>query len=146
MKTLISFLAATFIGFAASAQSTEVLLQRYIQVKDALVNSDSKTAAVQATALQQELESGWSGQESLLLSVKTIAANTDLATQRKAFTDVSVRMWQLVKRKGGIRQTVYYQYCPMKKAYWLSQEAAIRNPYYGSQMLICGSVSDKKHP
>jgi len=141
-------LAATFIGFAASAQSTEVLFQRYIQVKDALVNSDSKTAAIQATALQQELESTWSGQEyhPLLQSVKTIATTTDLATQRKAFTDVSVRMWQLVKSKGGIRQTVYYQYCPMKKANWLSQEAAIRNPYYGSQMLTCGSISDKKHP
>lgn len=146
MKTLISFLAATFIGFAASAQSTEVLFQGYLQVKDALVNSDGKTAAVQASVLQQVLESEWSGQESLLKSVKTIAATTDLATQRKAFADVSVRMWQLVKNKGGIQQTVYYQYCPMKKAYWLSQEAAIRNPYYGSQMLTCGSVSDKKHP
>ncbi|MCC7467408.1 MAG: DUF3347 domain-containing protein [Saprospiraceae bacterium] len=146
MKTLISFLAATFISFAATAQSTEVLFQRYIQVKDALVNSDGKTASAQAAALQQELANSWSGQESLLQLVKTIAATTDLATQRKAFADASVKMWELVKNKGGVKQTVYYQYCPMKKAYWLSQEAAIRNPHYGTQMLTCGKVSDKKNP
>jgi hypothetical protein len=148
MKTLISFLAATLISFAATAQSTDVLFQRYIQVKDALVNSDCKTASAQAAALQQELATAWSGQEygQLLQSVKTLAATNDLAVQRKAFADVSVKMWHLVKNYGGIKQTVYYQYCPMKKAYWLSQDAAIRNPYYGAQMLTCGKVSDKKNP
>ncbi|HLP92492.1 MAG TPA: DUF3347 domain-containing protein [Saprospiraceae bacterium] len=148
MKTLISFLAATLIGFAATAQSTELLFQQYIQVKDALVSSDSRAAAVQAAALQQMLETSWGGQEyaPLLQSAKNIAATTDLNTQRKVFAVLSVSVWQIVKSKGGIQRTVYYQYCPMKKAYWLSQDATIRNPYYGAQMLTCGSVSDKKHP
>jgi hypothetical protein len=39
-------------------------------------------------------------------------------------------------------QPVYQDYCPMKKAYWLSSEAAIKNPYYGSQMLSCGKIND----
>jgi len=30
----------------------------------------------------------------------------------------------------------------MKDAYWLSNETAIKNPYYGSRMLTCGSVKD----
>jgi len=37
---------------------------------------------------------------------------------------------------------LYQQYCPMKKSYWLSKDAAIKNPYYGKQMLTCGKVSD----
>ncbi len=148
MKTLISFLAATLIGFAATAQSTELLFQQYIQVKDALVSSDSRAAAVQAAALQQMLETSWGGQEyaPLLQSAKNIATTTDLNTQRKVFADLSVSVWQIVKSKGGIQRTVYYQYCPMKKAYWLSQDSVIRNPYYGAQMLTCGSISDKKQP
>jgi hypothetical protein len=32
------------------------------------------------------------------------------------------------------------QYCPMKKASWLSDSKDIRNPYYGANMLDCGSV------
>ena len=39
---------------------------------------------------------------------------------------------------------LYYQYCPMafnnKGAYWLSNEEAIRNPYFGDKMLKCGLV------
>jgi Protein of unknown function (DUF3347). len=30
----------------------------------------------------------------------------------------------------------------MKKANWLSSEKEIKNPYYGSTMLTCGSVVD----
>ncbi|RYF82932.1 MAG: DUF3347 domain-containing protein, partial [Chitinophagaceae bacterium] len=33
-------------------------------------------------------------------------------------------------------------YCPMKKALWLSNEKAIKNPYYGSAMLTCGKVTE----
>jgi len=39
---------------------------------------------------------------------------------------------------------VYYQHCPManggKGANWLSKENAVKNPYYGSQMLTCGKT------
>jgi hypothetical protein len=38
----------------------------------------------------------------------------------------------------------YYQFCPMandgKGANWLSKENAVKNPYYGNQMLTCGKV------
>jgi hypothetical protein len=53
-------------------------------------------------------------------------------------------MWKIVKNNSEIRESVYYQYCPMKKMYWLSKEETIKNPYYGSKMLTCGNVSDKK--
>jgi len=29
-----------------------------------------------------------------------------------------------------------------KGANWLSKEEAVKNPYYGSQMLTCGSVQE----
>ena len=39
---------------------------------------------------------------------------------------------------------VYYQFCPManggKGANWLSKENAVKNPYYGAQMMTCGKV------
>ena len=49
-------------------------------------------------------------------------------------------MWKLVKPSDKVNQPVYYQYCPMKKAYWLSKEEKVINPYFGSAMLTCGEV------
>ena len=30
-------------------------------------------------------------------------------------------------------------FCPMAMRPWLQRDGALRNPYYGSQMLTCGS-------
>ncbi len=44
----------------------------------------------------------------------------------------------------GTTQKLYQDYCPMyndgKGAVWISEAKVIKNPYYGSQMLTCGSV------
>ena len=37
---------------------------------------------------------------------------------------------------------LYYDYCPMAKAYWVSEEGNIVNPYLGQAMPTCGSVKD----
>jgi hypothetical protein len=51
-------------------------------------------------------------------------------------------MFELVKGLMLHTTTLYEQYCPMKKATWLSETAAIKNPYYGSQMLTCGKTTE----
>ncbi|WP_317044539.1 hypothetical protein [Maribacter sp. 4G9] len=47
---------------------------------------------------------------------------------------------------GKMDDPVYIQKCPMannnKGAFWLSMEKEIKNPYYGDQMLTCGSIID----
>lgn len=44
----------------------------------------------------------------------------------------------------GTTQKLYQDYCPMyndgKGAVWISEAKAIKNPYYGNQMLTCGFV------
>lgn len=44
----------------------------------------------------------------------------------------------------GTTQKLYQDYCPMyndgKGAVWISEAKTIKNPYYGSKMLTCGSV------
>ncbi|PWN65587.1 DUF3347 domain-containing protein [Chryseobacterium viscerum] len=44
----------------------------------------------------------------------------------------------------GSSQKLYQDHCPMfndgKGAIWISETKAIKNPYYGNQMLNCGSV------
>ena len=134
-------------GFSAFAQNTSNLLNSYINVKNALVSSDSKAAFTAISALNQAVKSedNFSQKAELIKATEKLnKAGNDLEKQRAAFNDVSTVIWKLVKSSDKVNQPVYYQYCPMKKAYWLSKEKEIKNPYYGSSMLTCGKVAETK--
>jgi hypothetical protein len=81
----------------------------------------------------------------LLKATEKLSKASDLEKQRTAFNDVSTAMWKLVKVSDKVNEAVYYQYCPMKKAYWVSNEKEIKNPYYGPSMLTCGKVIETKN-
>ncbi|WP_165023278.1 DUF3347 domain-containing protein [Dysgonomonas sp. ZJ279] len=150
MKILLIFLAALLVSGAAFSQNQEAsasaLLKNYLDIKDALVKSDSKQAAVYASEMQATLEKETSlnEKEALLQAVQQVTKEKNIEKQRTAFMNLSTLMWNVVESSEGLTQDVYYQYCPMKKAYWLSTEKAIKNPYYGSKMLTCGSVEATK--
>lgn len=153
MKTirlsLFSFVLV-FVSLAVSAQSTAPALSAYYGVKNALVATDAAKAKTQATTLVAAL--GKVGSATLsaadkkaLASAKTSAATisqtTEVAAQRKAFETLSTNMIMLVKATKPAK--TYVQYCPMVKASWLSDSKDIKNPYYGNQMLTCGSVKEE---
>lgn len=146
MKKLFFAAAAIFFSFSAFAQNTGKLLENYISVKDALVSSDAATAARAIHTLYQSVkeETDFAGKDALLKAAEKLAKTNDIEKQRAAFNDVSTVMWEVVKNSGKADHAVYYQYCPMKKAYWLSNEKEIKNPYYGSAMLTCGKVVETK--
>lgn len=146
MKKLLFTLGVMLLGYTAFSQQTDTLLNQYIRIKNALVNDDSKAATVAIKAFQQAVnsESSFAEKEALVAATEKLAGANDLEKQRTAFAAVSVVMWKVVKESSSLKQEVYYQYCPMKKAYWLSKESAIENPYYGSSMLTCGKVAETK--
>ncbi|MGY8915099.1 MAG: DUF3347 domain-containing protein, partial [Flavobacteriales bacterium] len=73
-----------------------------------------------------------------------IASSDNLKSQRKAFSDLSNEMENLLR--GTITSgKIYKDFCPMALnggAYWLSAIKDIRNPYYGAQMISCGKVTE----
>ncbi|MBO0340095.1 DUF3347 domain-containing protein [Flagellimonas profundi] len=147
MKNLIVVMTVMLFGVSAYAQNTGNLLKNYISVKNALVSSDSKAASTAITALNEAVKSeGNFAQKAELQKAtdKLSKAGNNLEKQRAAFNDVSTVLWKLVKGSDKVTQPVYHQYCPMKKAYWLSKEKEIKNPYYGSSMLTCGKVAETK--
>lgn len=146
MKKLFFALAVMLFGFSAFAQNTSNLLNNYISVKDALVNSDSKAVSQAIGTFYQSLKSeeNFTQKDELLKATEKLSKASGIEKQRAAFNDVSTAMWKLVKNSDKVNHAVYYQYCPMKKAYWLSNEKEIKNPYYGSSMLTCGKVAETK--
>lgn len=131
------------------------LLGVYYELKEALVASNSKTAAAKAGDFELALEKVDMNQmnasdhtfymplyEKLKADAKKIKTAKDLEAMRGLFDTFSGNMLNLVKHFEANKSTMYKQYCPMKKTYWISKEQAIRNPYYGDEMLECGSVKE----
>ncbi|MGH2623607.1 MAG: DUF3347 domain-containing protein, partial [Sphingobacterium sp.] len=129
--------------------------QAYFALKDALVNSDEASVSAKATKMQNDLaklpmdklsdpaHKKWmQGEQNLSLNLKQIAQSDDLAKQRQSFQKVSAFIYELLQVSNH-DTTVYYQHCPMydqgKGGHWLSVESDIKNPYYGTSMLTCGS-------
>lgn len=145
MKKFI-FIGVMLFGFSAFAQNTNDLLTKYINVKNTFVKSDSKEASQAIEIFYQSLKSeqNFAQKDELLKATDKLSKANNLEKQRASFHDVSIQMWKLVKGSDEVDETIYYQYCPMKKAYWLSKEKEVENPYYGSSMLTCGKVAETK--
>ncbi|MGB2225533.1 MAG: efflux RND transporter periplasmic adaptor subunit [Polaribacter sp.] len=129
----------------------------YINLKDALIKGDFKTAKQYSNAMKTHLSKvdmkllkGDSHNDWMTIS-KTLAGFTkqfenasEIKGQRSVFKPLSEQLILAIE-KYGINQEVYAQFCPMadndKGGYWLSLEDKILNPYFGDQMLGCGEVA-----
>lgn len=158
---LLAVLFTALFARPASAQSTPSpallsrLLPSYYDIKNALINGDKQigeaTASEFLKALTEvdmkklapaDMNAYMSFQDKLASDAKHISESKDLAHQREYFASLSSNFFKLAKAVKLTDQVVYYDYCPMKKSYWLSADAPIKNPYFGKQMLTCGKVSE----
>ncbi len=140
---------------ASQQTSLSQILPLYYDVKNALVNGDAAMASTKAGAFVKavngadmsslkgkEMDVFMGAQKKLATDATPIASTIDIKKQREAFAALSADMAALVKGVKLSSQPVYVATCPMKKASWLSSKAAIKNPYYGKQMLTCGKVTE----
>ncbi len=137
---------------AEVSQSTQ-LVDYYLQIKDALV-ADNKEAAAKAGGMlvlavtNFDATSYSSAKElsGILEDAKTQAeqiSHSQLEVQRAHFERLSDDMVDLIGFMG-TEKTLYQDYCPMannnRGAHWLSTGREIKNPYFGSKMMKCGSI------
>ncbi|OED44435.1 efflux transporter periplasmic adaptor subunit [Flavobacteriaceae bacterium (ex Bugula neritina AB1)] len=129
------------------------ILSSYFLLKDALVASDSlETCAIAKTMVKEfrdlktsdlsELEYAYSSK--IEKELKAISKNDNLANQRAHFVNLNENISIVLKGIRVVPNTFYVQKCPMannnKGAVWISKEKEIKNPYFGEEMLACGSV------
>lgn len=132
----------------------------YIELKDAFVSSDAEKAREKAkqagealSKVDMKLLSGaahndWMNYLSpIQATLNEIQSATDIEAQRDAFSTLSDNLYKSIKAFGLGGKEAYYEYCPMafnnEGGYWLSDNEAIRNPYFGDKMLTCGSIEEK---
>lgn len=148
---------ATTKTVAASSFTINEIVSSYLKLKNALVKDDSKGAANAGKALFATLNT----LDSKSLDAKLKNEYLDIADdakehaehigdnpgkiehQREHFAMLSKDINDLIETFG-TTQKLYQDYCPMydegKSGYWISEIKEIKNPYYGSEMLTCGSV------
>ncbi|MBC9794976.1 DUF3347 domain-containing protein [Sinomicrobium weinanense] len=134
------------------------IVNQYLDLKNALVESNSEKAAQAGGKLAKTLKkfdvsSYEQGQQQELKEIVEDAiehgehiSKSKIGHQREHFEILSEDIVDMVAITG-TSQTLYQQYCPMynenKGGFWLSTEEEIKNPYFGSKMLTCGKVQKK---
>ena len=136
----------------------KLLFDRYFELKDALVKTDGSLASKKAkslleainnvdmTQLNPEIHAVWMDVLSdMKKDCSEMAGTENIEKIRQLFIRLSKNVYSLIKVAKN-DEKVYYQFCPManngKGANWLSKENAIKNPYFGNQMLTCGSTKE----
>ena len=137
--------------------STSEIISGYLKLKNALTKDDTKGAANAGKALYATFNKVNTNAIDPKLKTEYIDISDDakeqaehigdnggkIDHQREHFTMLSKDVNDLIKIFGA-KQKLYQDFCPMynegKGAIWISESKEIKNPYYGSKMLTCGSM------
>lgn len=135
------------------------VLQEYYTLKSALVDTDAQKAKsageklvglfdnFDVSSVQEDFKSIYENLSDQIHHHATkVAQAGDIEVQRNSFSEITAGVYEMVKTFNANEEDVYYSYCPMafdnSGGYWLSDEKEIKNPYFGSKMLKCGSVKE----
>jgi hypothetical protein len=158
MKNIL-LAAMLLFSYQLFAQTPSDVLTAYYGVKDALTADDANAASGKAGDLLKAIDNvdmskltekdhkAFMGlKDKLSFDARHISEKKEIAHQREHFASLSTNMMLLAKAVKLSQEPIYQEYCPMKKASWLSNDQAIRNPYYGNAMLSCGKVQTTLKP
>lgn len=151
MRPLAMILVAALSWGSLSAQQVTIneIIDSYLDVKNALVAGNVPVASEKAHALAAAIKSynaqisepkGQTGLENnVLRAAEAIASAKKIEQQRTELALLSDLLWERIKDNKLITRPLFYHQCPMKKAHWISESKAIQNPFYGAQMISCGT-------
>jgi hypothetical protein len=159
IKTITLMLVMVISASLAKAQATsnniDNITNAYLAVKNALIVGNGTAVQGKAKDLlavlsndpdkglkpdQKKLLDGYL--EKLKFDSRHMSEVAIIDHQREHFASLSKNMYDVLKGLKMNTSTVYEQYCPMKKAYWLSESPKVKNPYYSDkEMATCGRTT-----
>jgi hypothetical protein len=165
MKTLKVILFLTFIlsGFKQAKADPPTLIaalnnvtKAYLGIKNALVSNNGAMAQSKAmemiTTLNSVPDKEMTADEHTLwlkylnkleFDSRHINESGAIDHQREHFASLSDNLFVILKSFNLNATALYREYCPMKKLYWISETATIKNPYYGNgEMSACGVTKE----
>lgn len=160
IKSMLALLVVLSTAIHTKAQNSTVVsvnkvYSDYIDLKNALVADDNTGAQDKAKVLNADVaavpmnsmtakdQKNWKNYvDKLSFDSRHISESASIDHQREHFASLSKNVYAVLKAFPYNASPFYWQYCPMKKANWLSDKKTIENPYYGKAMPDCGSVKE----
>jgi Protein of unknown function (DUF3347) len=128
----------------ALMEPVKSVLDHYLSIQVELTKDSVKGVEEHANAIAKAVR----GDEMKMLSpdvakqAETLAKAKDLKATREAFKPLSASLVKYLADNKAGKGTYHEAYCPMAKASWLQTEKEVRNPYYGKEMLTCGTLKN----
>lgn len=125
---------------AGAADATELMIKQAVAIADALAHDRLDDVGTNAAGIDLEATSLGKPAAKISGAAKDVLKATKIADVRSAFGKLSealVAYLDAQKRAPGPGLRVAT--CPMVNKPWIQKDGPIRNPYYGSEMLSCGS-------
>ena len=136
------------------------LLNGYLVLQDALASDDAKAAVVAVNDVKtilgsvvprdDQVQEYWEHPKNKL-NVALADIPIEIEKQREVFEKLSNAFIQIVELFGNpLDVPIRVAHCPMafgnKGANWIQKRKEIRNAYFGSEMLACGSIERNVAP
>ena len=159
IKTLslifVMVLSFSIVKATPPANNIDKITNAYLGLKNALATGNGTAAQSKGkellNALSTQPDKGLNADQQKLLNSyldklkydsRHISETNAVEHQREHFESLSKNLYDVLKGLKMNSSTIYEQYCPMKKAYWLSETPSIKNPYYSDmEMNTCGKTT-----
>ena len=136
---MCALILAAFIAGAA-ADATELMINQAVAIATSLAHDKLYDVATNAASIDLEATSLGKPAAKISTAAKEMLKSNKIADVRNAFGKLSealVAYLDVQKRKPGAGLKIAV--CPMVDKPWIQKDGPIQNPYYGSEMLGCGS-------
>lgn len=141
--TRIALFVATVMLAASTVFAAELpkaLIDPYLRVQTALATDTTTGVADAAKAIETAAQSLGADASPVVDGAKKLGAAKTIGDARGAFGELSEALVAYTtKTKTDLPADLHLAFCPMNNKPWLQTEKEIKNPYYGSAMLTCGS-------
>lgn len=142
--------AAPATAFTCCADpAAQNVVGAYLDAQAALAQDDNAAASTALTTLQTQVDAAKAqpgldaAGTAVLTTIGTEAgsalAATEIVPRREALKKLSTTVIAYARQNAGGSRSITEAYCPMAEASWLQEGSTIANPYYGAEMLMCGT-------
>jgi Cu(I)/Ag(I) efflux system membrane fusion protein len=149
MKPIIALsLTAVFLACAPHVQaseSTKAIITSYLGIQSALAADKMDGVKPAADAIGKEAARMGAAGDAVQKAAKALQSAPDLKAARTAFGPLSDAVIAAAEADGWKDlPPLKIGFCPMVNQSWIQREGKVSNPYYGSEMLTCGTLTDPK--
>ncbi len=125
----------------ASAADFAAVVDPYLKIQQALAGDKIDGVKQNAGAVAAAADQLGAPAQKMATAARELEKAGDIKTARNAFGTLSDAVVAYAdSTKAPLGSDVKVAYCDMKKKPWLQKGMAIRNPYYGAEMLECGMI------